>query len=711
MDRWKPSPELEDRIKDAFDIPNARPEFINDLKLKLERMSDSGHTCRIQEKKWQPARMITFILLATVLLITLIIGPQKVIAAIGRLFGYIPNVGLVDESQNFRVLSKPVSQTRDGITITVSNALLTEEKTVVLFSVENLPWESLSHKEEDVGCVSTPELRLPNGSRLPIRQGGGSIVAYRFEFEPISNDINEAVFALPCILDTLPGVAPGNWELPLKFIPAPQGLELLPVFEVPIPTAEKVEVQKSFAQPLSLLQALDIGDSYVLFVEFNPTTLQESMDAKGHWQLVEPPALINEKGEEVFYQVPTDLDIPAPTTSQAQVHVFQFSKNAAATLDIVFATNYVNQIGLPREFTFTLDVGSHPSPGQSWEINLPLIIDGYQTTLNSVVAGDNGYSFNFDHGQSSNLFKADAFSVEIEEISIDGHTPIGGGGGIYGEDDHAFSSQSVAYQVIPTGKLNVTLKTQLYQSSRLQSYRLHWTPPSIQDALFGIKPVVDRWLEDNEGYILIGHNEWTDNKIANATEYGDMQAIDAKGIAHAIDKLTFAQAVTLIENLQGHQWAYRLSGKDIHWPVTLCLNKVNVEFVEPIRMKIDLRSYGFTFADEQVGLTWKTGIQPLDIPGISTSLISVKYLREDDYAGFEFNLLRDPALVNLAIDLEAGVDGESGPRKHTAVIDPANGILRVGVMTNGKLSMPLSLVAYGADISDSWESTWEPLTP
>ncbi len=74
------------------------------------------------------ARPVLAMLIALLILLTL----SGVAYAIGRSLGYIPGIGIVDQSTPIRVLAEPVSQTRDGITITVSDVVLTSSKTVMV---------------------------------------------------------------------------------------------------------------------------------------------------------------------------------------------------------------------------------------------------------------------------------------------------------------------------------------------------------------------------------------------------------------------------------------------------------------------------------------------------------------------------------------------------------------------------------------------------
>lgn len=98
-------------------------------------------------------RPLAAVLLALFALLVL----SGVAYAVGNMLGYIPGVGIVDQRTPIRVLAKPVSQTRDGITLTVEQAILTADKTVVVFKVEGIPSEARPKGESGFAChLTTP---------------------------------------------------------------------------------------------------------------------------------------------------------------------------------------------------------------------------------------------------------------------------------------------------------------------------------------------------------------------------------------------------------------------------------------------------------------------------------------------------------------------------------------------------------------------------
>ena len=132
----------------------------------------------------RPAWALVAFLITLTIARDLVIGPQRVLAEVLRLFGYIPEVGIVDQSSPIRVLAEPAYATRDGITLTVTDAVLTEQETIVLFTLEGVPWQALSHQENVPGCWKGPELSLPDGTILQLLEGGGSAQKNAFCISP-----------------------------------------------------------------------------------------------------------------------------------------------------------------------------------------------------------------------------------------------------------------------------------------------------------------------------------------------------------------------------------------------------------------------------------------------------------------------------------------------------------------------------------------------
>ena len=293
------------RILDAI----ATDTIPNDVNLLPQIAAGYERKSVMYTLRKNPVLMVLIVLLALSLL-------TGVAYAIGRSLGYIPGVGLVEQDAPIRVLAEPVSITRDGITLTVNEAVLTPDKTIILFTLENVPWSALSHNENVGGCYDLPWMRLPDGSSLVFKDGGGQMGKSRFVYSPVPANVNETTFILPCIQETLPGLAPENWQLALRFIPAPPDMTVLPVVEIaptatssassPTVTVSPSDNQPSpqaEASPVSITSALKINDFYIL------TGTIRQPDSSG-WLELTDFQMTDANGKEVYTETPKISDLP-----------------------------------------------------------------------------------------------------------------------------------------------------------------------------------------------------------------------------------------------------------------------------------------------------------------------------------------------------------------------------------------------------------------
>lgn len=398
----------------------------------------------LQTLRARPVLMILVVLVALSLL-------SGVVYAVGRSLGYIPGVGIIEQGVPMRVLSAPVSVERDGIVLTVTEAVLTSDKSVVLFTIDNVPWDAFSHDETVIGCPGAAELRLPNGTKLHVLEGGGGMGEIRYVYAPIPADINEATFVLPCIMNTLPGLAPENWELRLGFVPAPPDMTVIPVVEV-VPTADPTA---SLDEPLTLTNAISVGEQIILL-----GSIQQPDD--GGWVELGAIRLMDANGQAVGTSFPA-LD-GLPTFDWG----VQF-KSGGRAFPVTLALDWVRIVPVKDAHAeFEFDAGENPQTGRAWELDLPIQIGGRTVTLTTVrVDSRGGYRFEF-------AGDPDVAGLSLE---IDGYSPLGGGGGRGWGGEF---SAGVMYPELPNGKLRVLLSN-LMIASPPETWTIEWMP---EDSLF-----------------------------------------------------------------------------------------------------------------------------------------------------------------------------------------------------------------------------------
>lgn len=254
MNEWNSTPQFEEHIKLSFRVPKIRQEFVRHLDKELIQFTNQNKKKKRRLWGMRPAWAIGLIIVLSLFISTLIIGPQRVYAEVAKLLGYIPGVGLVDKNSPIRVLAEPVRMTRDGITVSVTSAILTNEKTLINFGVVSGVPRSAYPKDENGtgGCMELAYLLLPDGMKINAAN----------EMGPLPANVNEMTLVMPCIFNTLPGTVPTDWEFPIRFIPAPPDMTIVPVIEIlitPSPTPRK-NIPPAGENPLAITKVLDIGD-------------------------------------------------------------------------------------------------------------------------------------------------------------------------------------------------------------------------------------------------------------------------------------------------------------------------------------------------------------------------------------------------------------------------------------------------------------------
>ena len=464
-------PSFEDEVRAAVDTTAPRDEFVEVLWTRIARTAPASlatQTARVRRMHFRPAWIALGVVLAALVITTLIIGPMRVYAAISGLLGYIPGVGIVDQSAPIRVLAEPVSQTREGITITVTSATLTSDRTHVEYRIFGVPRSAYPDREDISGCFQPEYLLLPDGAKLERMQ----------DYPPVPEDVPQALLMIPCIGETLPGTVPENWELPLRFVAAPEDLTVLPVIELspspkvgaPLPATPGA----SLPSPITFDQVIETADGYILLGRFQPSVRQ------GEWaQVTGMPMMHDASGAKVAYTFPSDIQPPDVNAgSGGYGFVFQFKAvGLTYPLSLSFPGIVVGPADPAARAQVEFDVGSDHHPGLEWNLNQQLEIAGHLITLVSIsTEARNGYAFKFESGP-------EVYSVSVD---IEGYTAAGGGGGGSGVAGGTFYT-SLDYVEIPTGKLTVNVANMILVKDRL-TWEGEWSPTAPRTDLVDVTP-------------------------------------------------------------------------------------------------------------------------------------------------------------------------------------------------------------------------------
>ena len=463
MSEQNPFEKLEFNLKNAYTAASGSPEFISRVQEQLTQQA--GRLPQVKAKPFylRPVWLVTAGILMVLVISFFAIGPARVAAAVQKLLGYVPGAGLVSTDAPLRILEQPVEQTRDGVTLTVTSALLSADQTRIEYRVFGIPRDAYPDSEDVPGCIQHEYLRLPDGTHLERMNVYPAVPAI----------VNEVVLVIPCLANTLPGKAPENWELPLRFIPAPEGYVVLPVEE--ITSTASVQETETSASPTQEEQSADVKvtrvieteNGYILIVSFLPDGVA------GTWvQQSAMPVITDASGQKVAYNIPLDIQNSLPADpSGADVMAYQFNASGVTfPVSIHYRGIAIGVLDPEAKASFIFDAGDNPQPGQQWMLNKSIELAGHTLTLVSVGADSRGgYSFRF---------KTDAY-VNAVRVSIEGYTPNGGGGG--GPVNGEFHV-SQSYAVLPTGQLTVVLSDLSEVTDELE-WTTQWSPTSPRSDL------------------------------------------------------------------------------------------------------------------------------------------------------------------------------------------------------------------------------------
>jgi hypothetical protein len=393
MTEFMPSMEFENKLRQALVTPEPDPAFALALRTRLAQSARTGSPLAPRRFRLRPAWGILLGLALLVVVAILAIGPQRVAAEMKKLFGYIPGFGIVEQNAPLRVLAEPVIVTRAGITVTVSQAFLTKDTTMLTYSWEGVPWSDYPHNETSPGCGVSSNLRLPDGTLLASNGGGGSAQAFTADFPPLPAALSQATFVLPCLLDTSPGQAPENWALSLRFIPVPASLTLMPVIDVtpsmepqintPAATAIPAALPGLYGLRLAVDKYIPLADGYYLLGHTDWTDARITSAAPGEWALKAYDSL----GQELAIE-PVEEPLEGLTLGPNQWLYHLYGKNfhapitlRASQMDVTFQPS----VRLTLDLRSDGFVGSDAQLGTVWKLaGLPLDLPGLPASVSQV---------------------------------------------------------------------------------------------------------------------------------------------------------------------------------------------------------------------------------------------------------------------------------------------------------------------------------------
>lgn len=387
-----------------------------------------------------------------------------VASAMGRLLGYLPGIGLVDQSGAIRVLENPVQTEKNGIHIVVEKGSIDSERTVLLYTLEGI------HQDSSGRWPVMPQLRLPDGQVLISQesggQGAGEIFTMRATFAAIPEGVNDIQLEMPCPDASEQTANESFCQVKLHFVPAdPQ--QLVPVIE--LPTAAPVESSATTAMPaltvtpepestavpeaapatevvkenlsgitLTLDRVAELEDGYVLYASLNwtdPNLLSVS---------IINPELVDANGQAVSFGDEMPDFMPDAGVMKTNFAYRIFGKEQAWPVKLTVGAD----VDILTQESFPLDLSSPPQPGEKKPVNLDITVFGQPLHI-----ADYAILSDAD-GNTEIKFSIEAAPKVIGAMLIDrDHWVLGAGGG--GDGEGLITTGFTYKGALPTGMTRI----------------------------------------------------------------------------------------------------------------------------------------------------------------------------------------------------------------------------------------------------------------
>ncbi len=424
-------PELEETLARCYASPTPSAEFASHLESQLMRkMEQNRGRHALSERTSFVTLLRTRPLMAVLIALLILLALTGVAYAIGKSLGYIPGIGLVNNTSGIRMLAEPVVVTRAGVSLTISSVLVYADRVELVYEVKGIPPENDGALAAD--AVSTPtafcggaqigsapstdgdaRLQLSDGAVLE-RDRTTTYPQNAFAMKPVyvaavPSNVRKMTLVLDCIPWARRGAVPEHWSVPFELKSVPAGtivgqpvIEVQPTVARPMetpaiqPTVQKETSPAAAASTVPVRQVTMTLKRVVLLD--SATVVFFSMDMENR-----DPSLVSIMPLKVYA-----IDSQGQRIQMLGNYVWQpfehrvgsefefttLSKPASGPLTIVvekavayYAPGHVEpRQAPPAQLEFTFDAGDNPQVGQTWDVDHTIEIAGYHIRVISAQA-------------------------------------------------------------------------------------------------------------------------------------------------------------------------------------------------------------------------------------------------------------------------------------------------------------------------------------
>ena len=311
------------------------------------------------------------------------VGPQRVWAGIQRFFRYVPGVGFVD-LENARVLPAPVAVEREGLTLIINQVIATQRETILRFEVQGLPpedqvWPQGAEFDDHFRAI----IRLADGTALDsqaLEMGFGS---GQIHFPPLPPEVSHITLEFNQLPLTPPGMYPENWLLTLLLQPI-DGTPAADLFPQPYTPENAADTHHGITVQVKQVAHTPEGTAIQLQIFGNSSPWGPSAHSFDLWDDIGHSYGENYEAsassvKSVVVSVEEAQEV-IPSDAHEQTLVFYPVSLSARQLTLEIPAF---EVFTTAEGSFTIDLGDNPQVGDSWELDIPVEVDGLEATITS----------------------------------------------------------------------------------------------------------------------------------------------------------------------------------------------------------------------------------------------------------------------------------------------------------------------------------------
>ena len=484
-------PELESSLDEFYAAPEPDPAFASRLDQDLQRRFREFSSPKRDSRRTFMQTLRARPVLAFIIAILALLALTGFAYAIGRLTGFIPGVGFVEDVQS--ALEEPVvvkredagigepnltenlnglaAQDRGGVTVTIQEVVAETSRTVMIYKVTGLPpgligiEREQGQPENQVGQLPD-KIRLPDGMILEI-QGGSrcsgwsdsvqSALTCRLEFLPLPAGVSEFTLLIHRLQHALPGKLPEDWQIPIRLVPVS-----------PSRMAGGVEEPDLHSQPVNGIRLVLLRTAQTP----TDTALQFGLEWEGQKRIVHHTAPITMQDAQDRYYILSggtegrSYSAENPNFSSLASLV---TAPVKAGEPFTFRMDWVIMSAFGQA-SLEFDPGENAQPGQEWTLNENVRAGGFDlhfTTARWKEAADGYVTLEFDIEAQEGITGVSLFpSGEQSSSGESGYDTFRG-----------VLVSSVTLSALPAGPLELQIPEVLYKVEG--PWEIVWEPSPV----------------------------------------------------------------------------------------------------------------------------------------------------------------------------------------------------------------------------------------